>query len=1118
MPPSTLCLKSLPLALALSIAPFAALEAKNFEPEAIPSQYAEMAKVDALDASSALSWDLKTGSNAVANPIFGWSDPAIGIQSPILKLEMSRKNPALESTQGSWFGMKREIAKPSEWKGADGICIVFALEKPCNWWLSMGISSNGEGYEQPLLPYEYDKGAVFVTRLLPFSQFKTKAGKSEIDLDKASSISFGGVACDNTLYIKSLFLYKIDRSKTGFQFSSSKTGLNVYERGEPVELIFKASQKGERPTALEVEIKDYFDKVAFHETVKPVEGDSAIFKAFPGPMPCGYYDVKAWTLDEKGQRLMQDSCIAGSGSLENGRGTFAVMPRTIEENNARRDKYLDKAFFGLHGSYMNLADLLGVSWRNGYNKWPWMEPEKPSRESGTAKWASDLMAKTKPAPERDLHLLNLGVNCHGIPKWAASDTPEKAPGLKDWSSFLDYFADYIKVERHQYPHMKRRIYDVAWEINLNSPSSKVQRPIYTEEDVVELFKRARAVVDDNDKGSMLIGPCTSTVDDNEWVARLFKAGLLNYIDAIEEHTYHAPPPERSKVAEKIRELKSLIKKYNDGKDLDIYCTELGYRSKYGSSDRHKEQAQWHVRMATILKGEGLKAHLPFYPYDMEGEESSWGICYDLDAKFTWGPKSLSPKAAVPALAVCVDQLEGAEPVACVPYFGSDIYAYVFMKEGEPLMAIWSVEERHKVALKASEAPASKSALLVTDIMGAERTVACEDSMATLEISPSILYVRGLSKKLYGGPIGQESIAAKSFPGGAFKAQGADAAGIISTSGIALKAEGQESLSGSVSGKVLPGIYPLFKKGDAFKWLIVEEPLEIDSVEPALRDGMKGVEIKVSNRGPEELNVSLSLGNAENGTLDKALKIEAASSAKAFFPLKNAEPGKSYKCAIEAKPEGMSPVRASKRLNFLAAHLLGEASDAKLPNAISWKGKGSSGRIDSANAKFTWDDSGLQIDIAVDDDYHCQSHSDASIWMEDGIQIAFDTDPELEDLYNPLGGIFTKKLTELAFALDDKGQCVVWRHKTYDEAQLKSGDASKAIKAEISRDAKAGVTSYKIGIPWKEIGLEKVRKGKPLGIAILVNDMDPNGKRAGIELFGGIFTDKNHSLYGTLLLQ
>jgi hypothetical protein len=115
-------------------------------------------------------------------------------------------------------------------------------------------------------------------------------------------------------------------------------------------------------------------------------------------------------------------------------------------------------------------------------------------------------------------------------------------------------------------------------------------------------------------------------------------------------------------------------------------------------------------------------------------------------------------------------------------------------------------------------------------------------------------------------------------------------------------------------------------------------------------------------------------------------------------------------------------------------------------------------------------------------------------------------------------VFTKKVTQLSIAKSPDG-VLVWRDRTHNEGELPTGKVEGSVDAQIDRDDATKATHYRIAIPWPQVGLDGPRRGKALGIAVLVNDSDGAGTpRRGLELFSGIMNDKTHTLYGSILLE
>jgi hypothetical protein len=332
------------------------------------------------------------------------------------------------------------------------------------------------------------------------------------------------------------------------------------------------------------------------------------------------------------------------------------------------------------------------------------------------------------------------------PAWAVAKGGEDTASPWEWSDWEAAFRDYVRVKQHLYPHLTPRLYDVMWEPNLTAS--------YTAKDIVEVYRHARAVLKEENPEAWLIGPNANEISDTlGWHEALFKEGLLDLIDAIGTHTYHAPPPERAGVVEDLARFRALVRKYHDGKDLPIYCPEMGYQGELGPE--LIDQARWLTRVITIYKGEGLTAYLPFYGIDYAGlgeSEGGFGFCFNLQVEGPnpWGTKRLSPKPVASALAAWVDQLEGTTVLRRLHFVDSSVWGYAFEKRGAPVLALWTTEERKTIPLVVG----SPKSIDLVDIMGHAMRVTPVHGLARIEIGPDITYVQGAAAGVYGRRAGQ----------------------------------------------------------------------------------------------------------------------------------------------------------------------------------------------------------------------------------------------------------------------------------------------------------------------------------------------------------------------------
>jgi hypothetical protein len=325
----------------------------------------------------------------------------------------------------------------------------------------------------------------------------------------------------------------------------------------------------------------------------------------------------------------------------------------------------------------------------------------------------------------------------GTPEWVKSAEKE---GARDWDDAMAMVRDTARVEKHLYPHMKQRIYGGAWEVNLNMPPYQIQARRYTAADVVDQFRRIRAVVKAEDPKAMIIGPCGSVINV-DWYETVFKAGLLDYLDGIETHGYTESvfTPEENDFPGKIARLNALVRKYK-GRTLPIYCTEAGQPGILGATVVHRSQAERMVRTAIILKGEGIRVFLPFYGIDYD-RSGYWGFTFNCDidtASSPWVTKHISPKPMVNAIATCALMLEGATPKCRIRTLGDDVWAYVFDRNESTITAVWTTGKARTIMLPTFGARQVE----IVDIMGHGSAASVTGGKIRVAIDGSPMYVVG----------------------------------------------------------------------------------------------------------------------------------------------------------------------------------------------------------------------------------------------------------------------------------------------------------------------------------------------------------------------------------------
>ncbi|WP_160495740.1 glycosyl hydrolase family 28-related protein [Paenibacillus dendrobii] len=163
---------------------------------------------------------------------------------------------------------------------------------------------------------------------------------------------------------------------------------------------------------------------------------------------------------------------------------------------------------------------------------------------------------------------------------------------------------------------------------------------------------------------------------------------------------------------------------------------------------------------------------------------------------------------------------------------------------------------------------------------------------------------------------------------------------------------------------------------------------------------------------------------------------------------------------------------------------------------------------SLASKITWDDNNLYVNVDVKDNVHSQTYTNGDIWQGDSLQVGI-------DLAKQDGGA-SRQVNELGFALNQDGSVTKWRWRAPDGITAGPMESAQAV---ITRDEAAKVTHYKLTLPFQALhgaGYD-VHPDQPIGLALLVNENDGEGRSGFMEYNGGIGTSKDAGLFGNLYL-
>lgn len=695
----------------------------------------EIGLVEDFTADRQPLWSGTSGSNVALAMQAGYELP--GVAGTLLFVDVAKRDPKLTDPGAHWLRIDRSgLPAGAVPAGADGLRVALGARADSRWWIEVRLGiAGGRSFAKVIVDGGLPAGRMIECDV-PWGEFRAADGAA---LTPADAVKLRGISLTTSvgaaagLYVDRITAYRQERFTGWLDLTASHAETQIYERGEKVDLTFAV---GGTPPAeargFRYEIRDYDGRPAGGATVA-LTGTNA-YRVDATPAAVGYYEVRAyWTGADAGD-LATTSCLRAEGTLPTGIGTFAVLPCTRDENIAMFRQLGDRAFFGIHGDFLGLGDLVGLSWRCGYTGWKWLEPLKPDRTNGPADWAAHALAASS-APKHQVHILPLRPNLGDeVPDWARRKGAA-APPFAEWEDYLAFVRDAVRVEKGRYPEQKPRLYGGAWEINLNMPPYVSQQPEFTAAEVAELFRRTREVVKAEDPDGLVLGPCPSVLN-GDWFEKVFAAGVLEHLDAIETHGYMegAYQPEENDYPGRLATLRALIRRHAGGRELPIYVTELGRSGLLGGRIAHREQAEHLVRMAIICKGEGVRACLPFYGIDFD-RSGRYGFLFNKDVEPSpWSTRRCAPKPLVNAFAACVRALEGTEPAGAVRGLGADVHGYEFRGSDRRVTAVWTTGKLGTARLAAPQA------VTVIDFMGRARQVEPVDGFVEVTVSGGASYV------------------------------------------------------------------------------------------------------------------------------------------------------------------------------------------------------------------------------------------------------------------------------------------------------------------------------------------------------------------------------------------
>ncbi len=149
---------------------------------------------------------------------------------------------------------------------------------------------------------------------------------------------------------------------------------------------------------------------------------------------------------------------------------------------------------------------------------------------------------------------------------------------------------------------------------------------------------------------------------------------------------------------------------------------------------------------------------------------------------------------------------------------------------------------------------------------------------------------------------------------------------------------------------------------------------------------------------------------------------------------------------------------------------------------------------SGDLRWLWDDEHLYLAVEVTDDQHASGKQAGRVWQQDGLQMLIDPARNRADKAGKY---------DYSLGISSEGP-VAWRHLSASPT-LPVGAASQITVATAPREA--GGMTYEIAIPWTQLAPFTPAVGANLGVCLIFNEDDGEGRGGFMGFFSGAHTKK-----------
>ncbi|MFG0248416.1 MAG: hypothetical protein ACF8OB_05970 [Phycisphaeraceae bacterium JB051] len=937
-------------------------------------------------------------------------------------------------------------------------------------------------------------------------------------------------------------------AKADWQLQTNHANLNLFEQYESAELHIRwAGDQDNAPT--QTPAFALFDmlgnKLLDMASTALVDGKASI--SLPSDK-LGYFELRAMGQDA-------GAIIPSKGSRPAGMMTYAVVAKIKPDPSYQWTQW----YLGMQGT-----TILGNGHPLGWDAYPYLGIQTAGLGYHWNRFEAKGPEDFEPMAARDQYpqviremKIYPNFQLSGFPIWAVDQDrlPEeqrKYRGTtrlppKDYAEYEAFLRRMVTHIRDNYSQLPHRTYEILWE-------PCIPWGWYgTVDEIVKVFEVAHRVIHEVDPNGLVAGPTLSGLNDTEYLEKLLKAGLGNYLDVQSCHPYKGYPPEKTSVEQGIGEAKRIVAKYV-GKDIPFMGTEFGFTD--GVAGGVLNHSYGITTSLIIYKAGGADTHTIFYLGDYAGEPG-YGFFYNLVKGQPFGPKYISPKPAVPMIRACIDQIGNAKFVGKLDYLGSDFWGYIFedCSTHELVAALWDASDRDRTLVF----DAGVDKVNQVDGMGNIQAVQTRGGLLELKLTRMPMYIRNISAKMYGPNRIKPLLHTKpnwTITRGKpldidieFSRQLTDKPVTLTFDTDANISQQQFrktftmqvdkpmtiSLPIAANAPLGPNVgYLRLTAGGKTIWKAVQHlevapELSFGPITTQRNDHTWQINQTITNVSAIDWQGTLSMHVDEQVIEQREIQIPAGKQMQLASPLptgivstrvhqvKNSFHSR-FGTQLQSQGDVTCMVVSRVKPNDPWGQL--QMVDLLPDEKNLWKDhpETSFGGQDDLSAQmgYGYDEHFVYVQALVRDDVHrCDTRS-GTTWDQDSLQLDFDVLPWRQANSNLLAEKNERTNSDICLALTPRGP-EVYAHLLPGASPLSQGLLKQGKDCQLDVKRVDGITQYRLKIAWDILDPLGKRDGKQLGIAAAINDSDLQGRfntRVALLLFDGIVSGgKNPQRYG-----